>query len=91
MAVVDGLPGVEVTVKVGGRKAVEYDDPDAADAVDTLPNPACKTTSKYIESVDNAEFALLLNISHSYDWGYRDHSLSVHLFVDGQQVRQNVL
>ena len=70
MAVFDGLPGVEVTVLQGTHAMAEYD----AEAVDVSPLATMAeshqhncTTTKYIESVDDAEFAINFTVGEAYN------------------------
>ncbi|KAK7756490.1 hypothetical protein SLS62_001324 [Diatrype stigma] len=68
MAVLDKVPGIEVTVQINGQDVVEYNDPDASEFDATFP-----TSSKYIECVDDAEFAVQYHVTNEYKWGYKDH------------------
>ncbi|KAH8743527.1 hypothetical protein F5883DRAFT_722602 [Diaporthe sp. PMI_573] len=85
MAIIEEL-GLEVTVKVGGAAATEYEDPgpDVNDAR-TQMTQACH---HYVESVDNAEFAIHVGLipgrNTAQEWiaRSRNHGLSF-LVIDG--------
>ncbi|RYP53174.1 hypothetical protein DL768_001767 [Monosporascus sp. mg162] len=79
MAILEELPGVKVTVRVEGKDCVEYEDPDAADIQTSRP-----TSSKYIESVDDAEFCVHFHMDSNYNWDYREHCLVVAVYADNQ-------
>lgn len=78
MAVLDKIPGIEVTVQINGQDVVEYDDPDASEL-----DKSCPTSSKYIESIDDAEFTIQYKVTNEYRWGYKKHRLSFIPSVDG--------
>ncbi|KAI1074505.1 hypothetical protein F5B20DRAFT_563534 [Whalleya microplaca] len=83
MAILEDVPGVQVTVEINGQDVREYNDPDASES-----GPAdCPTSYKYIECIDDAEFSVKARISEDYEWGYKDHSLATRLYVDGKFIR----
>ncbi|RYP63307.1 hypothetical protein DL771_009339 [Monosporascus sp. 5C6A] len=87
MAVLDEVPGIEVAVQINGRNVVEYDDPDASEQA-----RPCPTSSKYIESIDDAEFTIRYTASLDYNWeGYQDHVLRFRAFADGFKLSGKVL
>jgi hypothetical protein len=89
MAIIEEL-GVEVRVQVGGAAVTEYTDPEPD------VNDACAQTTKvchrYIESFDNAEFAIhvgmIPGVNTGQEWigGSRNHGLSFLLEIDGDAV-----
>ncbi|RYP42119.1 hypothetical protein DL767_000484 [Monosporascus sp. MG133] len=81
MAILQELPGVKVTVRVEGKDCVEYEDPDAADI-----QTSCPTSTKYIESVDDAEFCIHFHVDSDYNWDYKKHFLDVAVYVDNQDL-----
>ncbi|KAI0883591.1 uncharacterized protein GGS22DRAFT_167494 [Annulohypoxylon maeteangense] len=85
MAILEELPGVEVTVVVAGRDAVEYDDPDASEQPAGVEN--YPTSTKYIECIDGTNFSIKYNFTGNYDWSYRNHSLCLRLKADGTYLR----
>ncbi|KAI0024995.1 hypothetical protein F4780DRAFT_775468 [Xylariomycetidae sp. FL0641] len=85
MAILDVLPGVEVTVQVNGHDLPEYNElPDATH--DLAFPPSCPVSHKYIECVDGVEFAIHACVSPEYAWGYRGHALLLGNYVDGKYV-----
>ncbi|KAF2964987.1 hypothetical protein GQX73_g8579 [Xylaria multiplex] len=85
MAILRDLPGVQVTVQVAGKDAKEYD----ADEEGEQPlagDPACPTVTKYIESIDDARFAIKVTASSDYEWGYRNHALAAEVKIDGNRI-----
>ncbi|KAL2276409.1 hypothetical protein FJTKL_00923 [Diaporthe vaccinii] len=55
MAIIEEL-GLEVKVQVGGSAATEYTDPEPD--VDDACTETTRACHRYVESVDNAEFAI---------------------------------
>ncbi|XXG97356.1 hypothetical protein Hte_003654 [Hypoxylon texense] len=86
MAVLEEILGVTITVRVNGVDCVEYDDPEASDKQPTWP-----TSSKYIESPDDAEFSIHTTIDSNYDWGDQNHVLSVLHTVDNTWIRDSLV
>ncbi|RYP24432.1 hypothetical protein DL767_008602 [Monosporascus sp. MG133] len=87
MAVLNDIPGIEVAVQINGQDVVEYDDPDASEHV-----RSCATSSKYIESIDDAEFTIRYKASLDYNWeGCRDHVLRFRAFADGLKLSGKVI
>lgn len=73
MAVLDGLPGVEVTIVVDGADLHEYQDTDTVDD----RNPV----TKYIEAVDNTNFAIKIKVTK--DATFEGDALVFYTKVDG--------
>ncbi|KAG9517387.1 hypothetical protein KCV07_g6167, partial [Aureobasidium melanogenum] len=76
MAVLDGLPGIEVTVVVDGKDLHEYQDAGMEDDEDTV--------TKYIEAVDNANFAIKIKVTK--DAEFKGNRLSFKVLVDGSLI-----
>ncbi|KAG9551951.1 hypothetical protein KCU71_g14152, partial [Aureobasidium melanogenum] len=76
MAVLDGLPGVEITVVVDGKDLHEYQDSDTANKEDTV--------TKYIEAVDGASFAVKIKVIK--DFKFKGDLLCVQVHIDGTLV-----
>ncbi|PQE06594.1 hypothetical protein CJF31_00009722 [Rutstroemia sp. NJR-2017a BVV2] len=77
------FPGLEVTVKIGGSSAVEYEDDEE---IEVAPGPAgvhqaARTVSKYVEAVTGAEFSIKVSLSRIFKWD--SPVLEVGLTVDG--------
>lgn len=76
MAVLDSLPGVEVTVVVDGEDLHEYQDADMEDNEDTV--------TKYIEAVDGANFAIKIKATNNTV--FKGHFLNFRTSLDGSSV-----
>ncbi|KAK6007689.1 hypothetical protein QM012_004503 [Aureobasidium pullulans] len=75
MAVLDSLPGVEVTVVVDDKDLHEYQDTDMEDGEDTV--------TKYVEAVDNANFAIKIKVTA--DATFLGNCMSFKTLVDGSR------
>ncbi|KAK4496758.1 hypothetical protein PRZ48_012741 [Zasmidium cellare] len=73
MAVLDGLPGVEVTVQVDGIALKEYEDPDEEELA--------KTHVCYVESKSEKHFSISVKVKD--DFKYKGDSISVLTTADG--------
>jgi len=83
MAILDEVPGLKVTVQIAGQDCTEY---DADEDGHPNSNESCPSITKYIECIDDAEFAIKIQINDQYIWGYKNHSLHVSACIDGQAV-----
>lgn len=81
MAVLDGLPGVEITVVVDGKDLHEYQDADMEDDEDTV--------TKYIEAVDNANFAIKIKVAKGAT--FKGNRLSFKVLVDGARISRPLM
>lgn len=81
MAVLNEVPGIEVTVAINNVQCVEYEDPDAAGKRTARP-----TSSKFVESIDEAKFAIDYKVHHNYNWGHKGHSLQFNCWVDNKHI-----
>ncbi|KAK1596120.1 uncharacterized protein LY79DRAFT_80081 [Colletotrichum navitas] len=84
MAIIRDFPGVKVTVRVDGRDATEYDDPDGFET-DTNRKNARWRTFRYIESKDDAFFSIRYQVDNSHRWEGPDHAFALTLYVDGKR------
>lgn len=75
MAILEGVPGINVTVKIGDATCTEYEYPE--------PGDTHASSSKYIESIDDAEFGICCKISPEYSWGLERHALEFRVYIDG--------
>ncbi|THX82003.1 hypothetical protein D6D04_03752 [Aureobasidium pullulans] len=73
MAILDSLPGIEITVVVDGEDLHEYQDTDMEDEENTV--------TKYVEAVTDANFAI--KIKGSRELEYKGEYLSLKVLVDG--------
>jgi len=83
MAVLDGLPGIKVEVRINGEPLVEYDDDEEYKPQDEdIPEDRrAKTVSKYIESQTDQEFTINLTLERPYE--YDCDGLEFHTYIDG--------
>ncbi|KAJ8133309.1 hypothetical protein O1611_g306 [Lasiodiplodia mahajangana] len=79
MAIIQGLPGVEVTVFTNGCTAREYDDPSGLGEVYHCQ----RVVTKYIECKDDEPFRIHLKVTDEYPWGFKNHFLNVAAVIDG--------
>ncbi|THY27019.1 hypothetical protein D6D00_05256 [Aureobasidium pullulans] len=73
MAILDSLPGVEITVVVDGEDLHEYQDTDMEDEENTV--------TKYVEAVTGANFAIKACVSQYFK--YEGDCLGIRVEVDG--------
>ncbi|KAI5199508.1 hypothetical protein AUEXF2481DRAFT_470 [Aureobasidium subglaciale EXF-2481] len=73
MAILDTLPGLEVSVVVNGQDLHEYQDAHARDEEDTV--------TKYIEVVSDAYFAIKVTTARKLK--LPGNNLSIHVTIDG--------
>ncbi|ORY60031.1 uncharacterized protein BCR38DRAFT_375017 [Pseudomassariella vexata] len=85
MTIIEDVPGVEIAVQIGGADVVEYDALDADG-----DEPVCPTITKYIECIDDAHFVIRTRIDNFYHWGYKDHVLSLQLYIDGTWINARI-
>lgn len=85
MAILRDVPGVEVTVQVAGRDATEYD-ADDEEQQSFAKDTTGPSVLKYIECVDDAEFAIKIAARPDYNWGYKNHILMFSIYIDGQLI-----
>ncbi|GAP86541.1 hypothetical protein SAMD00023353_1900340 [Rosellinia necatrix] len=92
MAVLTEVPGIEVTVNVNGQRATEYADPHASKPSPEV-NPSCPVSSKYIESIDNAEFSISLAATNDnvFMWNNTEYRLRADVKVDTKWVSSSLL
>lgn len=85
MAISDRIPGLEVTVKVDGERAIEHHD----DAADDQPcdvefdSPAGVRVVKYIEAKSGAPFSL--HIKRTSNFNFRGDQIGCSFTIDGGQ------
>ncbi|KAK8024644.1 hypothetical protein PG993_012710 [Apiospora rasikravindrae] len=81
MAIIEDVPGIEISIAVAGATATEYADPE----LDEIPKDNnCFLSSVYLECLDNQEFAFRYQVDSTYDWGYKDHQLSFKFYIGGK-------
>ncbi|KAL0940925.1 uncharacterized protein CTRU02_203688 [Colletotrichum truncatum] len=93
MAIIDTLPAVSVSVRLGTstRDADEYPDPYPYKNSEPYLDNFEQCSRNYIESEDGVEFAVQVDVldEESLDpWVYGDYGLVFLLFIDGQFIRR---
>ncbi|KAI0861394.1 hypothetical protein F4860DRAFT_524296 [Xylaria cubensis] len=78
MAIIRGLPGLEVTIFTGGRTTKEYNAPSETGAA----HKCQRVVTKYIECKDNEPFRIRLKATDEYPWGFKDHILNFGAVID---------
>lgn len=86
MAILAGIPGIEVTVWCNGAQLHEYPD-ECGDGVD--PAVEYKTVTKYVESTANAEFCIRFTVTPPFKLGRKD--LGFYVALDGETDNFGVL
>ncbi|THY04794.1 hypothetical protein D6D02_07885 [Aureobasidium pullulans] len=81
MAILDSLPGVEITVVVDGEDLHEYQDTDMEDEENTV--------TKYVEAITDANFAI--KIKGSQELEYKGDCLSLDVLVDGLRIQRPLI
>jgi len=82
MAVLGGLPGLEVRVMVNGEPLKEYTDT-------FVDEEEAKTVIKYIEAVSGANFEISCRFTRPYP--HRDVVNSAHVELDGEGVGGRII
>lgn len=80
MAVLEDLPGIEVTVRIDGKALAEYDDNG-----DVPLKKRAKVTRHYIESKTDVEFTINVSVSRPYEMDCP--SLDFLLLLDGKPIQ----
>ncbi|KAF2801159.1 hypothetical protein K505DRAFT_380938 [Melanomma pulvis-pyrius CBS 109.77] len=81
MAILPGLPGLQVEVVVGDSPLIEYDDEEEEET-------RAKTVSKYIEAATGAEFKVRYYFANTF---LLRHGVQVEVSVDGDSMSRQVL
>lgn len=82
MAIIEDVPGVDISIHVAGAPAKEYADPDPEE----MPNK-CFLSSTFIECVDNQLFSFHYKVDKTYDWGHKDHWLKLKFYLGAKQCK----
>ncbi|KAI1367199.1 hypothetical protein F5Y08DRAFT_336868 [Xylaria arbuscula] len=95
MAIIDEIPGIEVTIVVNGQLADEYVDPDPSDQK-LQSDPDCPICTRYIEAVEGHPFSTRVTFDRKeckkYVRGGEKHPLNIHTMTsDGANAFQKVL
>jgi hypothetical protein len=83
MAVIDAVPGVEVSIWIDGQPVKEYEDADEEVDGPLAPNAVVK----YIEAISDTEFTIKPTVRPAF-WAYRQtaYDLAFIVQVDGKRV-----
>lgn len=83
MAVIDAVPGIEISICINGQPVKEYEDSDQE-----VDGPLASTTAvKYIEAISDREFTIKVTVHPAFDEhkGTRE-DLLINAKVDGKWV-----
>ncbi|KAE9368568.1 hypothetical protein N431DRAFT_415093 [Stipitochalara longipes BDJ] len=89
MAILQGCPGVKVTIVSNGQALEEYPDDDGGfNNKDFSAPPGDHQALHYVECTSEAEFGIKLELSQEYDsYRYGEHThFAFWAFVDGQGI-----
>jgi hypothetical protein len=69
MAILDLVPGLEVTVCVDDHPLEEYNDDEEVEAQpgEAFQHQASRTVSKYVESITDKEFEIRCNVTSAFN------------------------
>ena len=84
MAVLESLPGIEVSITIDGVALHEYRDPDDNQNSAASEHRASKTVSQYVEVSTGKEFCIQLSVGNPYKFDCS--SLAFELCVDSKSV-----
>jgi len=84
MAIIVGLQGIHVKVRVGNRDAREYRPLPSFEGKSTKPSATTNVVTKYISAAADEEFGILLSITSEYE--HDCPTLGFDVFVDGVKV-----
>jgi hypothetical protein len=87
MAILDLVPGIEVSVCVDGHPLKEYNDDEEVEAQprEAFQHQATRTVSKYVESTTDKEFEIRYSVTRAFKMDCP--TLSFRIFVDGARAR----
>ncbi|KAI0130944.1 hypothetical protein F4814DRAFT_445088 [Daldinia grandis] len=86
MAILEAVPGVEITIRINNINCMEYDDPNVPEHQSSHP-----TSSKYIESLDNTKFTICISINEDYDWSDKSNCLCFTAWVDSTWIQSSII
>ena len=86
MAILDLVPGLEVTVCVDDHPLEEYNDDEEVEAQpgEAFQHQASRTVSKYVESITDKEFEIRCNVTSAFNMDCP--TLFFTVFVDGAKL-----
>jgi hypothetical protein len=88
MAILESLPGIRVQIAIDRVPQREYEEPDPDELYQMRPArrkyPAAKSVTRYIEAINDANFAIQITVRRPYVLD--SPSLSFLVLVDGEKV-----
>lgn len=92
MTVIDELPQIKISVRIAGSEVdcTEYDDPDPP-RTPASHGVAMHSTSKVIESQNNAEYYIHCEIDNSLGWFEGNSGLGVDVYIDGKYATSELI
>ncbi|KAF8857647.1 hypothetical protein BDZ45DRAFT_744153 [Acephala macrosclerotiorum] len=92
MAILDAVPGLDVSVYVDGHALKEYDDEEEDEITPSTAAEefqASRTVSKYVEAVSDKVFSVRLAFTKPFSMDC--DAMSIPIFVDGKQMDTRVI
>ncbi|KAI0443827.1 hypothetical protein F4803DRAFT_549752 [Xylaria telfairii] len=90
MAILNDVPGIQVTVQVAGIDLVEYDAGEE-ERKSRVGSTTCPAAVNFIECIDEAEFAIKIAAGREYAWSYKKHSLRFVVYIDGNRITSRIV
>jgi hypothetical protein len=99
MAILESLPGIEVTIRMCGRPLIEYENNDqpapkvelSEEKRQVAEYQASRTVSKVVESVADRNFTIKCSVRAPYEFEDDCTCLSFKFYVDGQELEYTPL
>ena len=91
MAIIDLVPGIEVSVCVDDHPLEEYNDDEEVEAQPggAIQHQATRTVSKYVESATDKEFEIRYNVTSAFNMDCP--TVMFKFFVDGTHIASRIL
>ncbi|KAK1596121.1 uncharacterized protein LY79DRAFT_80106 [Colletotrichum navitas] len=91
MAVIDGLPGVRVSIRLNGSEedCPEHDDPNPPQT-SASSGAATHSIAKVIESQDDANFSVHFEVKDARRWAKNKKGLKLSIHIDGKRFAAKV-
>jgi hypothetical protein len=89
MAILDQIPGLEISIVVDGNDLLEYPDEDEDIQSLDLHSAESKTVRRFVESTSDKEFAILLKLVPPYIMD--SESLIFKISIDGKRMTNQII
>jgi tRNA U54 and U55 pseudouridine synthase Pus10 len=91
MAIIDLVPGIEVSICVDDHPLVEYNDDEEVGAQhgEAIQHQATRTVSKYVESATDKEFGIRYNVTSAFNMDCP--TIMFKVFIDGVNIRSQIV